>query len=35
LRTNYPNSETTQAADVFRYPLQAFGAGDALVNWYT
>jgi len=35
LRTNYPNSEETQAADVFRRIVQAWAAGDQLVNWHT
>ncbi|MGA2586166.1 MAG: glycosyl hydrolase [Candidatus Aminicenantales bacterium] len=35
LRTNYPNSATSQAADVFRRIVQAFGHGDAFVAWHT
>ncbi len=35
LRTNYPNSAETQAADVFRRIVSAWGHGDALVVWHT
>ena len=35
LRTNYPNSPQTQAADVFRRLVQAWGAGDERVFWHT
>lgn len=35
IRTNYPNSETTQASDVFRRLIQAYAAGDSLVLWHT
>lgn len=35
LRTNYPNSPASQAADVFRRIVQAFGHGDAFVAWHT
>lgn len=34
-RTNYPNSEDEQAADVFRRSIQAYAAGDELVGWHT
>jgi hypothetical protein len=34
-RTNYPNSPTEQAADVFRRSLLAYAAGDAFVGWHT
>ncbi len=34
-RTNYPNSEESQAADVFRRIIQAYGYGDSLVMWHT
>lgn len=33
--TDYPNSETQQAADVIRRSIQAYAAGDALVLWHT
>lgn len=32
-RTNYPNSERSQAADVFRRTVQAWGTGDVYVGW--
>lgn len=35
LRTDYPNSPETQAADVFRRIVQGFGFGDALVVWHS
>jgi len=35
LRTDYPNSPQSQAADVFRRLIQAWGAGDQLVIWHT
>ncbi|MBI5653735.1 MAG: endo-1,4-beta-xylanase [Chloroflexi bacterium] len=35
LRTNYPNSTETQAADIFRRIVSAWGHGDALVVWHT
>ncbi len=35
LRTNYPNSPESQAAEVFRRIVQAWRAGDALVAWHT
>ena len=35
IRTDYPNSPETQAADVFRRIIQAWGAGDDLVLWHT
>ncbi len=35
LRTNYPNSAQSQAADVFRRLLPAYATGDALVLWHT
>ncbi len=34
-RTDYPNSPQTQAADVFRRLIQAWGSGDQLVLWHT
>lgn len=34
-RTDYPNSPQTQAADVFRRALLAYGAGDSYVGWHT
>ena len=34
-RTDYPNRPETQAADVFRRLLEAWGAGDQLVLWHT
>ncbi len=34
-RTNYPNSPETQAADVFRRAIQAYGLGDSFVAWHT
>ena len=34
LRTDYPNSPETQAADVFRRIVQAYGFGDSLVIWH-
>ena len=35
LRTDYPNSEASQAADVFRRAAVAWGAGDQAVFWHT
>ncbi|MCD4685842.1 MAG: hypothetical protein K8S97_07890, partial [Anaerolineae bacterium] len=35
IRTNYPNSLETQAADIFRRIIPAYGHGDALVMWHT
>ncbi|MCD6291718.1 MAG: hypothetical protein J7M34_14580 [Anaerolineae bacterium] len=35
IRTNYPNSQESQAADVFRRLVQAWGAGDQLVIWHS
>lgn len=35
LRTDYPNSPETQAADVFRRIVQGFGFGDSLVVWHS
>ncbi|NOZ71437.1 MAG: hypothetical protein GXP38_05910 [Chloroflexi bacterium] len=35
LRTDYPNSPQTQAADVFRRLIQAWGTGDRLVLWHS
>ncbi len=35
LRTDYPNSLESQAADVFRRLVQAWGAGDQRVVWHT
>jgi hypothetical protein len=35
IRTDYPNSVETQAADVFRRIVQAWGYGDAHVIWHT
>ena len=34
-RTDYPNSETTQAADVFRRVLPGWAAGDSTALWHT
>ncbi len=34
-RTDYPNSETQQAADIFRRALLAYAAGDEAVIWHT
>ncbi|HEY9075845.1 MAG TPA: hypothetical protein VIO61_04840 [Anaerolineaceae bacterium] len=34
-RTNYPNSSETQAADIFRRIVPAYGHGDALAIWHT
>ena len=34
-RTNYPNSEVTQAADVWRRIISAYGHGDELVLWHS
>jgi hypothetical protein len=34
-RTNYPNSEQQQAADVFRRTMLAWGEGDQAVFWHT
>ncbi len=34
-RTAYPNSPESQAADIFRRIVQAYGAGDALAMWHT
>lgn len=33
--TNYPNSEETQAADIFRRLIPAYAHGDALAMWHT
>lgn len=35
LRTNYPNSVESQAADIFRRIVSAWGHGDAFVAWHT
>ncbi len=35
IRTNYPNSDSTQASDVFRRVVQSYAADDALVIWHT
>jgi hypothetical protein len=35
VRTNYPNSLESQAADVFRRIVQAYGHGDTFVAWHT
>ena len=35
IRSDYPNSEKSQSADVFRRVIQAFGHGDELVLWHT
>lgn len=35
VRTNYPNSEQQQAADVFRRAILAWGEGDQAVFWHT
>ncbi len=34
-RTDYPNSEDTQASDVFRRLIQAYASGDSLVLWHS
>ena len=34
LRTDYPNSPETQAADVFRRIVEGYGFGDSLVLWH-
>ena len=34
IRTDYPNSPETQAADVFRRIVQGYGFGDSLVVWH-
>jgi len=34
-RTDYPNSPASQAADMFRRLIQAYGHGDSLVMWHT
>lgn len=34
-RTNYPNSEAQQSADIFRRALQAYAAGDDMMIWHT
>jgi len=33
--TDYPNSEESQSADIFRLIVQAYGHGDACVYWHT
>lgn len=35
IRTNYPNSVTSQAADIFRRIIPAYASGDSYVNWHT
>jgi len=35
IRTDYPNSPESQAADVFRRIVQSYAAGDSLVCWHT
>jgi len=35
IRTNYPNSPESQAADVFRRIVQAYGHDDSFVAWHT
>ncbi len=35
IRTDYPNSPESQAADVFRRLVQAWAAGDQLASWHT
>lgn len=35
IRTDYPNSEEAQAADVFRRLISAYGMGDSLVIWHS
>jgi len=35
IRTNYPNSTETQAADIFRRIVSAYGHGDPFVMWHT
>lgn len=34
-RTDYPNSATSQAADIFRRLIPAYGHGDAVAIWHT
>lgn len=34
-KTDYPNNKETQAADVFRRIIQAYGAGDSFVMWHS
>lgn len=34
-KTDYPNSEETQAADIFRMPVIAWGYGDAAFIWHS
>lgn len=34
-RTNYPNSEAQQSADIFRRALQAYAAEDDMMIWHT
>jgi hypothetical protein len=34
-RTNYPNSTESQAAEIFRRIVQAWGHGDAFAEWHT
>ncbi len=35
MRTDYPNSQESQAADIFRRIIQSYGHGDELVLWHT
>lgn len=35
MRTNYPNSAETQAAEIFRRIVSAWGNGDAFAMWHT
>jgi hypothetical protein len=35
LRTHYPNSPESQAADIFRRTVSAYAHGDAMVIWHT
>ncbi|MFA5792882.1 MAG: hypothetical protein WC897_03375 [Candidatus Gracilibacteria bacterium] len=34
-RTNYPNSQESQASDVFRRLIQSYAYGDSYVSWHT
>lgn len=35
IRTNYPNSPESQAADIFRRIIQGYGFGDSYISWHT
>ena len=35
VRTNYPNSDESQCADVFRRIIQGYAFGDEFVAWHT